>query len=63
MLKKYFEKALRDCKEIINNGVENSNQIENGNLDVDRGTLDQTEENSGKQFLVRCSWGIRRSCA
>lgn len=44
MLKIYFAKALRDCKETINNGVESSNLTENGNLDVERGTLDQSEK-------------------
>lgn len=63
MLKTYFAKALRDCNETINNDIESSNQIGNGNLDVERGTLDEAEKNSGKQFLLGPSWWIRRCSA
>jgi len=47
-LKIYFSRTLRDCKETINNKVESSKHIENGSLNVERGTLDQTEKSSGK---------------
>lgn len=58
MLKIYFTIALRDSKETINNRAESSNQvkisnqIENVNLDVERGEIRPHRQELRKAFLV-----------